>query len=228
MTSITPETPVKSKTSEKSKTSLKSKTLKAPKKRLTDKERRSINKRNGKKSCGPKTALGRSISSQNALRHGLSVAIAHDQTASEAIDRLAIKIAGGGADDALINLCRQLAEAQLDLIRIRNARRDIWADETLRTVKPTLKLCKALSRLLKLKMDIGGAYEELVSKFLQTDQVVSAFSNRILTAEQGIGLMIGKLNGLERYEKAALIRRNKALQSLSDYNQRSALGIPWP
>jgi hypothetical protein len=40
---------------------------------------------------------------------------------------------------------------------------------------------------------------------------------------EGAGLIIGKLNALERYERRALSRRNKALAALRDYDTQNAI-----
>jgi len=49
-----------------------------------------------------------------------------------------------------------------------------------------------------------------------------------LVVQDGIGLIIGKLNLIERYEKRDLSKRNKALHDLTDYDEQRALGLPWP
>jgi hypothetical protein len=77
------------------------------------------NRANAKKSTGPRTAAGRAKSSRNAYRHGLSVPMQPDP---QAVDVLAFAIAGKSAGEVDLHAARALAEAQLELKRIRVAR----------------------------------------------------------------------------------------------------------
>ena len=62
-------------------------------------------------------------SSRNALKHGLAVKLTPDPRASEEVSRLAEAIAGEArGDDTILALARAVAEAELDLIRLREAR----------------------------------------------------------------------------------------------------------
>lgn len=69
---------------------------------------------------GPRTSAGRARSSKNALRHGLSVPITADPNVAAEVTHLARTIVGD--DHALMGLALRIAEAQLDLIRIRRLR----------------------------------------------------------------------------------------------------------
>ena len=56
------------------------------------------NRANARASTGPNTARGRARTARNALRHALSVPVFSDPVLFEAVDPLARKIAGPGAD----------------------------------------------------------------------------------------------------------------------------------
>ena len=69
---------------------------------------------------GPRSAAGKARTSRNALRHGLAVPVLADATLSAEVDDLARRIADG--DDRLLEAAVRVAEAQVDLRRIRQAR----------------------------------------------------------------------------------------------------------
>ena len=77
------------------------------------------NRANAKKSMGPRTAAGRAKSSRNAYRHGLSVPMPPD---AQTVDALAKAIAGESVGEVELRAARALAEAQLELKRIRATR----------------------------------------------------------------------------------------------------------
>jgi hypothetical protein len=72
------------------------------------------NRRNAKKSSGPRTADGKERSRRNALSHGLSIAIRAIPTFEQDVMLLARAVAAGEdiADAALI-----AADAEIDLLR---------------------------------------------------------------------------------------------------------------
>lgn len=77
------------------------------------------NRANAKKSTGPRTPAGRAKSSRNAYRHGLSLPMQPDP---QAIEVLAKAIAGETAGEVELRAARALAEAQLELKRVRAIR----------------------------------------------------------------------------------------------------------
>jgi hypothetical protein len=77
------------------------------------------NRANAQKSTGPRTAAGRAKSSRNAYRHGLSLPVQPDP---QAVEALAQAIAGETAGEVELRAARALAEAQLELKRIRTTR----------------------------------------------------------------------------------------------------------
>ena len=80
------------------------------------------NRTSARGSTGPKTARGRARAARNALRHGLNVPIYSDPAMREELVMLAREIAGAGAHAEIGVLAHAVAEAYLDLRRVRLAR----------------------------------------------------------------------------------------------------------
>ncbi len=83
------------------------------------------NRANCKTSTGPKSPAGKSRAARNARRHGLSVPIMSDPQLSADAEVLAREIEGENASAEMQALSRIIAEAQIDLLRIRDARRNM-------------------------------------------------------------------------------------------------------
>ena len=85
----------------------------------------SSNRANARASTGPKTKAGKTRSSRNALRHGLSLPVWQDPTLAPQADAIAGRIAGPGASAERMERARQIGAAQVDLVRIRVRRREL-------------------------------------------------------------------------------------------------------
>lgn len=93
---------------------------------MTSERKIRANRANGSASPGPKTALGKKRSSKNARRHGLSLPVFADPALSKEVEALAREIAGS-PDAAVLQQARAVAEAQIDLVRIRRVRHQLEA-----------------------------------------------------------------------------------------------------
>jgi hypothetical protein len=80
------------------------------------------NRKNARASTGPKTREGRAHVARNALRHGLSIPLCSDPASSEQVEALARQIVGTDASAEIQERARDVAEAQIDLRRVRCAR----------------------------------------------------------------------------------------------------------
>ena len=95
---------------------------------MTSERQIAANRANAQKSTGPTTAAGRLKSSRNAYRHGLSLPLHLDITASAKADAIARALAHDQADHETLVAAAEVARAQLELLRIRAARAELMAE----------------------------------------------------------------------------------------------------
>jgi hypothetical protein len=103
------------------------------------------NRRNAQRSTGPRTAAGKLKSSRNAYRHGLSGLMPPDPAMSDKVDSIARALAGEQAAEDRLAPAKDLAGAQLELIRIRSTRTEQLAKADLNDC--TLQELKRLAAL---------------------------------------------------------------------------------
>jgi hypothetical protein len=96
-------------------------------------------------STGPQTTRGRARAARNALRHALSLPVGSVPALSEEVEALAGEIAGPGANAATQELARRVAEAQINLRRVRYARHQFLSDTLSKTSSGPDKLGTILS-----------------------------------------------------------------------------------
>ena len=95
---------------------------------MTSQQKADANRANAQKSTGPKTAHGKARASRNAHQLGLSLPVLADPVLSDQVKALAREIAGEVADDHIFALAWRIAEAQIDLQRVRQARHQLLSD----------------------------------------------------------------------------------------------------
>jgi hypothetical protein len=183
---------------------------------LTSDHKIKANRANAQASTGPKTANGRARAARNALRHALSLPVCSNPALSEEVETLAHEIAGPGANAETQDLARQVAEAQIDLRRVRYARHKLLSDalanphyDSRRGMRE--KMAVVIS-LLKSAPDLP--MEKNVVAFLNsTPQGPHKFAT-ILSQEAK------KLLAMDRYERRALSRRKSAIRAFDETCRR--------
>jgi hypothetical protein len=172
---------------------------------LTSDRRIKANRANAQASTGPQTAQGRARSARNALRHALSLPVCSNPALSEEVETLARAIAGPDANPQILDLARRVAEAQIDLRRVRYARHrflsQTLADPDYCFLATAQKKAAIAYRLLRNKDVSATDLAELTSE----PEGPHKFAI-ILSDEQ--------LLRMDRYERRALSRRKFAIRAL--------------
>ena len=178
---------------------------------MTSLRKLQANRANARTSTGPRSAAGKLRSARNARRHGLSVPVWSDRELSTDARILVLKIAGLDAAPDLQLLARLIAESQIDLKRVRQARHHAIAS--------------GFDNPLLLPLSALGAWER-VRALIRIDQLME---NRLpipwnlkhlIEPPEGakkLALAISNvaqvLSTLDRYERRALSRRNRAIRA---------------
>jgi hypothetical protein len=89
---------------------------------VTSDRQRAANRANSGMSTGPRTKAGKSVARLNARLHGIATAVQSEPGADAEIERLARAIADEAGRPDLIEFARRIAEAEVDLRRIRRSR----------------------------------------------------------------------------------------------------------
>ena len=178
---------------------------------MTSEHKIKTNRANAQASTGPKTSDGRARAARNALRHALSLPVCSNPALSEEVETLAREIAGPGANAETQDLARQVAEAHIDLRRVRYARHkllsDALADPHYDSWREKRKKMAVLRGLLR-KNAPDLPVENLVA-LNSTPQGPHKFAT-ILSQEAK------QLLAMDRYERRALSRRKSAIRAFDE------------
>jgi hypothetical protein len=81
------------------------------------------NRRNARRSTGPRSAAAKARTARNAFRHGLAIPLTRDPAASAETQRLAAALVGLSSSSYRLEQARVAAEAELELRRVRAHRK---------------------------------------------------------------------------------------------------------
>jgi hypothetical protein len=117
---------------------------------MTSDQQIAANRKNAKRSTGPRSKAGRDVSCRNAFHHGLAVSIGSDPAFHDDIENLAKALSLESGPRKASQSARMAAEAELDLLRIRKIR--AWLFQTLYFGQPApYGLTKLNDELAKLE-----------------------------------------------------------------------------
>jgi hypothetical protein len=177
---------------------------------VTSERKIRANRANARASTGPKTTHGRSHAARNALRHALSLPVYFDPVLSEAVKALTRKIAGTDASAEQQQRARHIAEAQVDLRRVRYARHQLLSQalsdpdyESDRIIRQKAALAIRILR----RSDLGTPMPDNAIEFLNSKPEGSCKFATILADKTR------QLLALDRYERRALSRRKFAIRA---------------
>jgi hypothetical protein len=169
------------------------------------------NRRNARKSTGPRSGAGKKRASRNAYRHGLTLSITSTAAFAKQLDTLVRKIAGDTEDAITLERALQIAQAELDLSRVRRAKVALIErasafgelDPPRLTVTQMIRVLKAFDR---------GRF--IVPKSI--DALATMPSQEPDRSAEAVRRVLPELRKLDRYERRAAAQRERAVLGLSD------------
>jgi len=171
---------------------------------MANKRQIAANRRNARKSTGPRSGGGKNRSSRNAYRHGLTVSITSSEGLAKQLDKLAREIAGDTEDPILLERARAIAQAELDLARVRRAKVAlIERASALGELDPP--------RLTVTQMLVRGRL--IVPKPIDASATMP--SQEPYRSAEAVRRVLPELRKLNRYERSAAVRRDRAVRGLS-------------
>ena len=176
------------------------------------------NRRNARRSTGPRSAAGRKRSSRNSLRHGLAAGVATTAERLNHIERLARKIAGASADVVTLGNARTLAEAAFEIAQIRRVKVALISRvvtfggfETPDALETVALQVKQLLRSIK-RGELAPPNRAEIPAMPATDPERTT---------EAIRRALPELIKLDRYERRAAVRRARALRSFLEWKIRN-------
>jgi len=167
------------------------------------------NRRNARKSTGPRSGAGRKRASRNAYRHGLTLNITSTAAFAKQLDKLARKIAGDTKDAITLERARAIAQAELDLARVRRAKVAlIERASAFGEFDPPQLTVTQIVRILRA-FDRGDSL--IVSTMPSQEPDRSA---------EAIRRVLPDLRKLDRYERRAAAQRDRAVRG--SYGRRNS------
>jgi hypothetical protein len=153
----------------------------------------SANRRNAQKSTGPTTVSGKKRSSKNSYNHGLSLPIRKVESQKQ-LEELSRLFAVDASDAKMLGLAERAADAQADLIRVRNVKTAMLECALMKTQGENRVQPEVLDSSRPLL--IGEGEEE------------QSFVNAVRH-------ILPELTKIDRYEKRAAGRRDRAIHELA-------------
>jgi len=184
---------------------------------VTSERKISTNRANARASTGPKTAEGRARSIRNARRHGLSLPVLSDPLSSQDVEELAREIAGTSANAEIHELARRIAEAQIDLRRVRHARHAFLAS----AIGDPSKL-RTKSRIARQLARIRGPVSVILRPLLTSLETKPEGPEKFATILSDMGR---RLAAMDRYERRALSRRKFAIRAFDAARAQAATAV---
>ncbi len=181
---------------------------------MTSTRRLKANRANAQRSTGPRSTRGKARASQNARCCGLSLSVLLDPVLSAEAENLAREIAGEGHTPEILAHARSIAEAQIDVARIRQARHDLKVrklDGPDYTPKTSMTVFRKKAQRLRGLARRFGPLTPLPAELIGDLSVRSQESNEHGSAASEITTDDATM---DRYERRALSRRKFAIRRL--------------
>ncbi len=158
---------------------------------MSTERQRAANRRNARRSTGPKSDSGKQRASRNSYRHGLTARLAPSAARAKAVEKLARKIVGRNAGAVTLELARSAARAEHDLAVIRQ-----------------------IKVILSGRILTSSNTASPKGPVIDTSVCIEAYKSEDRDPLAAVRSVVPELLKLDRYERRASARRDRAILAL--------------
>jgi hypothetical protein len=157
-------------------------------------------RRNARRSTGPRSHAARKRSSRNSFRHGLAAGITTNAERIKHVERSARKIAGATTDIVTLEWARTVAQAEYDLAQVRRVKAAVMSRVMLLPGFETREASQSPDR------QTSGEAERV--------EIPGRRASSPDDTADAIQMALSELIRLDRYERRTAARRARALHIL--------------
>ena len=172
------------------------------------------NRRNARKSTGPRSSAAKKRASRNAYRHGLTLSLTSSPELAKRLDALARKIAGGSKNEIVLEHARAAAQAELDLARVRQIKIAlIKSVSALGALGAPYDMLPVIKAYLYLELALEGKTPRRRPPKIPepVDPLATMPTQEPGRTAEAIRRALPELLKLDRYESRAAARRDRAI-----------------
>lgn len=170
------------------------------------------NRANATASTGPRTKAGRARSARNAFRHGLNISVVSEPALAPQAEALARGLACSDLGAEGLEWVRRIAEAQVDLDRVRLARRQAIE----RMLSAPGDESAGDPQMVRLLGPVLDRLERDEARAIEAEAIRQALHPGPLEADARLAAILFDMRvefaRLDRYERRALSKRKTAIR----------------
>jgi hypothetical protein len=179
------------------------------------------NRRNARKSSGPRSSVGKKRASRNAYRHGLNLSITSTAAYAKLLDKLVRKITGDTEDAITLERAREIVQAELELARVRQAKVALIKRASAFGELDPPQAFSSVTQIVRLLNSIDRGR---VPSFPEpVDSSATMPSQEPDRSAEAIRRVLPELRKLDRYEHRVAARRDRAVLKLFDRKNMSTI-----
>lgn len=171
------------------------------------------NRRNARKSTGPRSSAAKKRTSGNAYRHGLTLSLLSNAAFAKRLDEFARKIAGDSKNEIILEHARAAAHAELDLARVRQVKVALIEPvSALGALDAPQAFGSSTKQIQHLKSVLWGRAPPALPE--RIDPSATMPTREPERTAEAVRRALPELVKLNRYESRAVSRRDRAIREI--------------
>jgi hypothetical protein len=172
------------------------------------------NRRNARKSTGPRSKAAKRRTGRNAYRHGLTLSLTSSAAFAKRLNRLARRLAGNSKDEIILQHTRAAAQAELDLARVRQVKVALIERVSALGAPDAPQVFGALAEEMRyLKSILSGRAPPILPA--RIDPLATMPTEEPERTAEAVRRALPALLKLGRYESRAVARRDRAIREIT-------------